>query len=209
MLNRKWLFPPSVKREFFNWCKSVQKKRIIKLNGTKKKKAEVFVDASLQGWGGVIVWESGELEILGGAWPYGGSRHINILEADALARTLGGISHADHLDIWVDNTSVCGAFRKRMCVRSHDLNFFVIKAVERILFFKCSFSLKWVSTKYNPADIPSREAISSATRQKVELALGEFFNSRRGGGAGNPTNRTGTGSGVQPIHGGPTTTPTR
>ena len=114
--------------------------------GTKRRQkegrtAEVFVDASLQGWGGVIVWKTGELEILGAAWPAGEDRHINILEADALGQTLKGIAKADHLSIWVDNTTVCGAFRKKMCVRSQSLNRCLITAIECLLVLKCSYSL--------------------------------------------------------------------
>ena len=90
----------------------------------------------------------------------------------------------------LDNTTVCGAFRKKMCVRSHSLNRCLI------LVLKCSYSLAWVSTKLNPADIPSREEVSHGTRAKVELALGSFFNSRGGGGAGVLSNRNGP---VQPL----------
>ena len=119
----------------------VQWEREILLNQKKGRTAEVFVDASLQGWGGVIVWETGELEILGSAWPADEDRHINVLEADALWQTLKGIKQADHLTIWVDNTTVCGAFRKKMCVRSHILNKCLLTAIECLLVLKCSYSL--------------------------------------------------------------------
>ena len=188
--------PRSVRRELEMWIGAVQKERIIMPEQKEGRTAEVFVDASLQGWGGVIVWKTGELEILGAAWPAGEDRHINILEADALGKTLKGIAKADHLSIWVDNTTVCGAFRKKMCVRSHSLNRCLITAIECLLVLKCSYSLAWVSTKLNPADIPSREEVSHGTRAKVEQALGSFFNSRGGGGAGVPSNRNGP---VQPL----------
>ena len=188
--------PRSVRRELEMWTGAVQKERIIMPEQKEGRTAEVFVDASLQGWGGVIVWKTGELEILGAAWPAGEDRHINILEADALGQTLKGIAKADHLSIWVDNTTVCGAFRKKMCVRSHSLNRCLITAIECLLVLKCSYSLAWVSTKLNPADIPSREEVSHGTRAKVEQALGSFFNSRGGGGAGVPSNRNGP---VQPL----------
>ena len=188
----------SYKRLSFNGLKPLviykQKREREILPNQKKGTAEVFVDASLQGWGGVIVWETDELEILGSAWPADEDRHINVLEADALWQTLKGIKQADHLTIWVDNTTVCGAFRKRMCVRSHILNKCLLTAIECLIVLKCSYSLAWVSTKYNPADIPSREEVSHGTRAKVEQALGSFFNWRSGGGAGVPSNRIGPGT---------------
>ena len=82
--------PRSVRRELEMWIGAVQKERIIMPEQKEGRTAEVFVDASLQGWGGVIVWKTGELEILGAAWPAGEDRHINILEADALGQTLKG-----------------------------------------------------------------------------------------------------------------------
>ena len=92
--------PRSVRRELEMWIGAVQKERIIMPGQKEGRTAEVFVDASLQGWGGA-------------AWPAGEDRHINILEADALGQTLKGIAKADHLlTIWVDNTTVCGAFRE-------------------------------------------------------------------------------------------------
>ena len=187
--------PHSVEKELISWISSVQIEREIIPKEKKGKTADVFVDASLQGWGGVVVWDTGELVIVGSSWPPGESRHINVLEADALGQTLNGISEADHLSIWVDNTTVCGAFRKKMCVRSHAINECLMSAVNSLSSLKCSYNLEWVSTKYNPADVPSREPISSSTRSKVEQALGAFFNSRRGVGAGVPS--------------GPGTTPAR
>ena len=139
--------PRPVRRELEMWIGAVQKERIIMPEQKEGRTAEVFVDASLQGWGGVIVWKTGELEILGAAWPAGEDRHINILEADALGKTLKGIAKADHLSIWVGNTTVCGAFRKKVCVRSHSLNRCLITAIECLLVLKCSYPLAWVSTK--------------------------------------------------------------
>ena len=191
LVSERISLPNSVKAELRAWMHQVQKGRTILPDEKVGKTAEVFIDASLKGWGGVIVWDSAEMEILGGQWPLGEERHINILEADALGKTLSAITRADHLSIWVDNTTVCGSFRKKMCARSHSLNSFILVSIEKLLRLKCSFTLQWVSTKYNPADIPSREPITSETRAKVELALGDFFNSRRGGGAGVTPNRNG------------------
>ena len=49
--------PHSVEKELISWISSVQIEREII---PKEKTADVFVDASLQGWGGVVVWDTGE-----------------------------------------------------------------------------------------------------------------------------------------------------
>ena len=175
--------PLSVKKELSSWIQAVQRTRKILPERKSGRTAEVFVDASLKGWGGVIVWNSGELDIVGSSWPQGEDRHINVLEADALGQTLKAIKAADHLTIWVDNTTVCGVFRKKMSVKSFILNKCLVKAIDFLFLLKCSYTLGWVSTKYNPADIPSRETVSHSTKGKVKQALGDFFNMRRGGGA--------------------------
>ena len=60
------------------------------------------------------------------------------------------------VDVYVDNTSVQGVARKKQCVRNRLLNDAVITALARLRDLRVSFSVRYVNTKYNPADHPSR-----------------------------------------------------
>ena len=79
--------PPSVSAELSRWCRAVNKpRRFLPVTGAAR--VSVFVDASLQGWGGVLVDEgSMEVSIVGGSWgPWEKNLHINVLEALAFSQ---------------------------------------------------------------------------------------------------------------------------
>ena len=152
--------PPSVRTEFESWRRAVAVVRPITAV-TNRRSATVFVDASLQGWGGVIVDnDTTALTIVGGGWPpEQRGLHINVYEAKALALTVKDLPQrfaGGTVDVYVDNTSVQGVARKKQCVRNRLLNDAVITALARLRDLRVSFSVRYVNTKYNPADHPSR-----------------------------------------------------
>lgn len=167
--------PPSVKALLGRWIADVQKRRKIEAMRMGGPKFTAFVDASLGGWGGVVVDQhTMEVTILGDAWKPGTKDHINILEAEALARVVEGLpphAVAGHVDIRVDNTTVMGVARKMSCVRSRSLNDAAMRALRELRRRRLTFSIEWVSTSSNPADIPSRTHPSELADPDVVLAV--------------------------------------
>lgn len=168
--------PPSVKVLIKRWIADVQ--RLRRIDGARNGGASftAFVDASLSGWGGVVVDQSTmEVTILGDSWRSRTIQHINVLEAVALARVTEGLPpHArnGHVDIRVDNTTVMGVTRKQACVRSKPLNDAVMRALRELRRRHLTFSVEWVSTACNPADIPSRTHPAKMGAPDVVLAVG-------------------------------------
>ena len=131
----------------------------------------IFVDASLKGWGAVIVdMITNETFIHGEAWSsfYKG-RHINELEAQALfcaVKLLPGRSVAKKVHVLVDNTTVVGVTRKQQCVKSRLLNDSIIGALQILRENHNTFSMQWVQSEDNPADLPSRIIPVKMTSEK-------------------------------------------
>lgn len=149
-----------------------------------------FVDASKKGWGGVVIeGNKMELVILGGSWDsYEATLHINELEALALRNVVASFptSFSDcPVHLVVDNTTVQGVARKGASLKSQVLNGAVVEALENLRKRNCSFSVKWVRSEDNPADLPSRIPLSSISPQGVkalQLAVGRFLTGEVAGG---------------------------
>ena len=175
--------PPSVRAEFESWRRAVAVVRVV-AEVSNRRSATVFVDASLQGWGGVIVDnDTTALTIVGGGWPREQrGLHINVYEAKALALTVKDLPQhfaGGTVDVYVDNTSVQGVARKRQCVRNRQLNDAVMIALTRLRDLRVSFSVCYVNTKYNPADHPSRvdpsSLASTSLLREVTSTLASFL----------------------------------
>ena len=142
--------PRSVRLELSRWMVDAVKLRTIKKILHASKLLTVFVDASLEGWGGVVV---GALTVVGDIWRQEKGLHINILEAKALLNTLLALDLWDlkgfRLDIRVDNTSVMGAVRKRQCQKNKILNDVVLAVSDWLIFKKVVFSVKYIKSALN------------------------------------------------------------
>ena len=177
------VIPASVRKELASWRSAVCMPRVFKPPSPHSSLA-VFIDASLKGWGGVIVdRRSNEMTIVGASWDSQESElHINVLEALALRNTIAALPDSaagGKVDIWVDNTSVVGVARKKICTASKILNDAVVHALARLEHLWCTISLQWISTKLNPADKPSRVPPSSLSSPnlmfEVQRAVRLFF----------------------------------
>lgn len=178
--------PPSVSRELTEWVADVQRQREV-LEPPAETTMTVFVDASLTGWGGVMVDHfTGEVSIVGQSWS---SRqrnyHINELEALALLEVISllpGKVSGGRLHVCVDNTSVAGVVRKKLCARSSVLNDAVVGALAHLRRKRITCSMQWVKSERNPADYPSRVPLtpmSHCDREKTLLAVRRFFGSEK------------------------------
>jgi hypothetical protein len=122
----------------------------------------LFSDASLGGWGAVLITSLQEVFIAGGTWP---TKHesgeINVLEAKALDNGLTHLMDAFlrspdvAIDIHVDNTS-CEAAIRRGVARSPALNVALAPVIEALRMTNIPTTIQYVSTLDNVADAPSR-----------------------------------------------------
>ncbi|KAJ9448706.1 hypothetical protein DIPPA_06352 [Diplonema papillatum] len=137
----------------------------------------VFVDASLDGWGGVVVnVATNAIEVLGSRWSRKEKRlHINELEALAFERCVASVTSAHEggaVTVVVDNTTVQGVARKGSCLRSQVLNDAVVKGLAHLRGLNISVSVRWVKSAGNPADLPSRVPVSALTDANLaDMAL--------------------------------------
>ncbi|KAJ9438485.1 hypothetical protein DIPPA_31198 [Diplonema papillatum] len=104
-----------LQRALPSWMQRVQRRRIVPVAAQSPKLA-VFVDASLDGWGGVLVdVDTNDMVVVGSCWNRVEKRlHINQLEAMAFERSVKAISPAyagSTVTVIVDNTSVQGIGR--------------------------------------------------------------------------------------------------
>ncbi len=180
--------PPSVEVSLREWVRAVLEPRSLPVH-VATPAVTAFVDASKKGWGGVVVdGSSMELTILGRSWQGEESLHINELEALALCNVVTSLAPNVRdcpIHLVVDNTTVHAVARKGACLKSHVLNGAVIEALENLRQRNCSFSVKWVRSEDNPADMPSRVPLSRITEEQssaLQLAVRRFLTGGVAGG---------------------------
>jgi hypothetical protein len=123
-------------------------------------RAVLFSDASLSGWGGVLMSPTGELSVVGERWtPEEAARDISVLELDAVRRALLAfsvpLSCVGALSLRVDNTSVLAALR-RGGARAEALNAAVLGVADDLRLQPKIVDVDYVRSAENPADFPSR-----------------------------------------------------
>ena len=140
----------------------------------------LFVDASLSGWGAVLV-HAGIVYSTGASWTEDEKSNINVLEALAVgnaaaefARFLAG----NDVHIMMDNTSALSSLKKGSA-RSGALNSAVAHTLRQLGVAKPrATTVTYIASRQNPADGPSRNKWEVDWTQ---LAQG-LDNARRGGG---------------------------
>jgi hypothetical protein len=170
--------PPSVQADLTVWIAALQTDRCMsKVVGPARFTA--FVDASTTGWGGVIIDEStNAITVMGAAWPPGESLHINILEAKAFALTVGALppeAAGGRIRVVVDNTTVQCVARKGHCLANRAINEHVVTTIKHLRDLNADFTVEWVRSADNPADAPSRIAISDFNDTTVADVTKQVF----------------------------------
>ena len=133
----------------------------------------LFSDASLQGWGAVLVDGMNRIRVLGARWTKAElamcDSNINVLEALAVKKALQGFDLQDHhgndLAIFVDNTSVQASLLKGN-TSSSDL----APVIDECASLLCSFGtvrIGYIRSAENPADFPSRNFALSADETRA------------------------------------------
>ena len=174
--------PPSVQRSLSEWVAKVGAPRAIR-ESSGPPRYTAFVDASTKGWGAVVVCGSSfAVKVLGASWSAEErAQHINVLEAQAFRNTVELLPEdaaGTRVSFLIDNTTVISVGHKGSCVRNEALNRAVVSALERCENLSISFSLRYIRSGDNPADVPSRVDLSSFDRSDeaaVQRALWRFF----------------------------------
>ena len=143
----------------------------------------LFVDASSQGWGAVLVTAPDmSVAVTGDRWDadFAGS-HINVQEAEALNRAVSSLlpSRArGRVVIKVDNTSVQGVARKGISERSAALTGPVVSALRVLHARGVEWDIGYIRTDLNPADRPSRVWVddwSATDWDFISVQVRDFF----------------------------------
>ena len=161
------VIPPSSLSAFRRWHKEVlsTEARVIP-NLVGRKRYTLYVDASLTGWGAVLInEETQQMFVVAGRWSAEDAlRHINVLEGRGVVLALQRFDMIDGAIIQprIDNTSVVGSLRKGMS-NSADLSE-QIKEVDDIIAERDIVLLApiYVRSKDNLADFWSRLPVSEA-----------------------------------------------
>ena len=176
------VMPPSVRAQFCRWMADVRRPARVP-HCTSAGAYTVFVDASLRGWGGVLVHRlTGRVTVCGAQWdPLWLGAHINELEAEALRLVVLQLppdAAGGRVRVIVDNTTVRHVARKGVCLASQRLNDAVLAALAHLRTLGCACSLQWLRSAYNPADLPSRvpmSAVSGASLRQLEEQVTGFL----------------------------------
>ena len=157
--------PDRVRSELQRWITLVQQPITIR-HEPRDIAYTVFVDASLDGWGGVVVERStNKITVFGARWgPPLRGEHINVLEAAALTNVVARLppeAAGGRIQILVDNTTVRAVANKGVCMKNLVLNDAVVSALLHLRGMGCVCSIQWIKSAANPADAPSRVAMSS------------------------------------------------
>ena len=168
--------PPSASFSLSRWLSAASKPHKVRFSNLLDKTGTLFTDASLFGWGAVLIMPDGSIQVAGGKLTVDDHKNnINTAEAMALKNSFNSfknfISFLSNLDILVDNTSLEYNVRRGM-PRSEELAIFIKQIWQKIFDLKISISINRVSTKLNPADSISRG--QKLDMDKLNNACGEF-----------------------------------
>ena len=168
------------------WRRQALGTRIVE-KACNDKRSFLFTDASLKGWGAILVTSDQQIHVTGGSWRFAtASGDICKLEAasvsnaiDAFAATIMA-SQDGELEIVVDNTSVQHALRRGVA-RSLDVNENIRPALEKLQQSRLKVSTRYIHSKDNPAD-PTSRGLAFDRKKTCETVT----NLRHGGGEAIP-----------------------
>ena len=185
----------SARTSLAHWLETAATPHVVNRAFTGRR-ATLFTDATLNGWGAVLISDDGRIVVVGGRFE-GGQRagDIGRKEAWAVVNALRALRDpmrgVSDLDLFVDNTSVEAALRRGV-PRADSLVEPVAAAWRDVIGSRISLFVDYVSTKVNPSDAASRgqrvalEAVQHAMRHTTnnnttrEMAVANKFVSAAG-----------------------------
>ena len=118
------------------------------------------------------------MTVMGAQWPPGEVQHINVLEAKAFALTVAALPQnaaGGKIRIIVDNTTVQAVARKGLCLVNYAINQNVVKSLSHLRALGSDFTVEWVRSAGNPADAPSRIAITDFDNDTINGVARQVF----------------------------------
>ena len=152
--------PASVSRQFGQWLASAKLTHSPRLSDRDSEAPVLFVDATLKGYGGVLVLPSRRVYITGMKFDDGADYSINVREAMGALYSIEDFSDIlkqyRNLDLRLDNTSVEAAIA-RGTAKADKTAAVVAQVLKKSVALNINISASRVGSKENPADAPSRE----------------------------------------------------
>jgi hypothetical protein len=165
-IEEQHIVPWSVRTCLQQWIGDAR--RIVKIphGGFGDKVATLFTDASLKGWGAILVTAAAEVRVAGAAWKSTyDSSYISTLEASAVVNALVpcgewirrdvAVGRLDALTMVMDNTSVIAA-AARGTAREDTLNAEIARMVDILRALEIGVVFQYITSAANPADGISR-----------------------------------------------------
>jgi hypothetical protein len=185
--------PHCVRGGFGLWLKHLRVPHVVNFSNNKQKSATLFTDATLNGWGAVYISDNNEISVVGGKFAVSKYDHlinnnnINANEAAALDLALNAlrekINGLDHINIFVDNTSVISSVCKGN-TQSEDLVAPIKNILSQLIDKKIQFKVNYVNTKINPADEISRGKTFDINKIEIVSKTNELAQTIRKGRKG-------------------------
>eukprot|EP01063_Lacrimia_lanifica_P039281 TRINITY_DN859_c1_g1_i5.p1 TRINITY_DN859_c1_g1~~TRINITY_DN859_c1_g1_i5.p1 ORF type:complete len:433 (+),score=19.59 TRINITY_DN859_c1_g1_i5:237-1535(+) len=167
---------PAVRRDIREWARATAQWRTPPVVGDPQ--WTVFTDASLTGWGAVAVCHAtGKIAMSGASWAEEErALHIGSLEARAVERALPllGDRRGGTVRFLIDNTSVVANLR-RGAATAWDTAATVGRVVRKLRALDAAATVAYVASGDNPADAPSRMALSAVDRAETASLVHKFF----------------------------------
>lgn len=157
-LNHKALVWNCIRKELEQWFDNLLQNIPASWATPRSELYHLFTDASLTGWGAVLFTPDNKVLVVSGRWSkLIASRRIEELEAMAIGESFTALQsflQSKRYILHIDNTSVQFAIQKGFYSTSYNLNS-RLQEIYNTLSTK-PLALERVSSKANPADVPSR-----------------------------------------------------
>jgi hypothetical protein len=161
-------FPPSILPLLRQWVRAAHRAHYVSRKPPSDKHDTVYVDASTKGWGAYALLATGEVVIIGGAWPGNeitDSAHMAHLEAQAVDNAWRQLRDrlmvGRNTEFKIDNSSVSAAMRRGLA-RAPELNVRLAATLTDLAKHSVHFTVSLVKSADNLADAPSRLLPTSA-----------------------------------------------
>jgi hypothetical protein len=135
----------------------------------------LYTDASLKGWGAMLLPDDGRFWVVGGSWSVvHNSGDISALEAAAISRAIDillptlRVFAKGTLNIVVDNTAVQAAVGRGLA-RSFAVNAALFPALRTLYDIGLALTIRYIATEKNPVDSVSRGLPVDMAKLGVEV----------------------------------------
>ena len=177
--------PDCVVRQLRDWVAKGVKDHRPRLAARDGARPILFVDATLENYGAVLVMPSQQIFVTGSKFADSTTQHISVREAQAALYALQDFQHqlrgAPGLELRIDNTTAEFCLRRGLA-RTTVLADVIRQVLELSKLLRLPIYVERVASDDNPADEPSRNLELNADKLVAELAKRVPQYQRRGAG---------------------------